>query len=156
MDPGVRTHGMKASPPGYLCPNINAFWWVAVEMWTFEKLAYKTLSQCEGNADANNLGDYNSSPCICTGELTKWPVRPAKTQISLGICPVWSVYAVRMKKHWALNYLLSAQWRFWSNWADPRLIWVFAGRTSDCWFCRAAAQIPLDSWLHTEKPADPD
>ena len=44
---------------------------------------------------------------------TKWHVRPAKTQISLGIHPVWSVFAVCMKKHWALNcmYLLSAQWR---------------------------------------------
>ena len=36
-------------------------------------------------------------------KLTKWHVRPAKTQISLGIRPVWSVFA--------------------------RLIWVFAGRT---------------------------
>ena len=36
---------------------------------TFEKLAYKTLSQCDGNADADvdaeadDRGDYNSSPC---------------------------------------------------------------------------------------------
>ena len=35
-------------------------------------------------------------------------------------CPVWSVFAVRMKKHWALNYLLSAQWRLWSDWADAQ------------------------------------
>ena len=28
----------------------------------------------------------------------KVSVRPAKTQISLGIRPVWSVFAVRMKK----------------------------------------------------------
>ena len=28
-------------------------------------------------------------------KLTKWHVRPAKTQISLGIHPVWSVFAVR-------------------------------------------------------------
>ena len=61
---------------------------------------------------------------------TKWHVRPAKTQISLGICPVWS------------QSLLSA-WRklgslatHWANSKDsdqtglmPRLIWVFAGRT---------------------------
>ena len=40
---------------------------------------------------------------------------PSKTQISLGIHPVWSVFADRMKKHWALNYLLSAQWRLWSD-----------------------------------------
>ena len=51
---------------------------------------------------------------------TKWPVRPAKTQISLGICPVWSVFAVRMKKAWVLSYLLSAQRRLWSVWLDAQ------------------------------------
>ena len=35
-------------------------------------------------------------------------VRPAKTQISLGIRPVWSVFAVRVTKAWVLSYLLSA------------------------------------------------
>ena len=60
---------------------------------------------------------------------TKWPVRPAKTQISLSIHPVWSVFAVRIKKHWALNYL----WAY-SEVSDqtrqmPRLTRVFAGRT---------------------------
>ena len=34
-------------------------------------------------------------------------VRPAKTQISLGIHPVWSVFTVRMKKAWILSYPLS-------------------------------------------------
>ena len=58
---------------------------------------------------------------------TKWPVCPAKTQINLGIRPVW----------W--ESLLSA-WRniwplttYWAHSEDsnqmPRLIWVFAGRT---------------------------
>ena len=80
---------------------------------------------------------------------TKWPVRPAKTQTSLGIRPVWSesslsawrklrslatywahsdghppnlirVFAVRMKKAWPLSYLLSAQRRLWSDWADAQ------------------------------------
>ena len=40
---------------------------------------------------------------------TKWHVCPAKTQISLGIRPVWSVFAYRMKKPWDLSYPLSAQ-----------------------------------------------
>ena len=61
---------------------------------------------------------------------TKWSVRPAKTQISLGIHPVWSEFS------------LSTQWvakdpRFLhtdSKDSDqtgrmPRLIWVFAGCT---------------------------
>ena len=46
----------------------------------------------------------------------------AKTEISLGICPVWSVFAVRMKKAWVLSYPLSAQWRLWSDWADRRVL----------------------------------
>ena len=61
---------------------------------------------------------------------TKWHVRPAKTQISLGIRLVWSESS------------LSAWRRLWSlatNWTHsedsdqtgwmPRLIWVFAGGT---------------------------
>ena len=47
-------------------------------------------------------------------------VRPAKTQISLGIRPVWSVFAVRMKKAWILSYPLSAHRRLWSDWADAQ------------------------------------
>ena len=39
------------------------------------------------------------------------------------------VFAVRMKKAWVLSYPLSAQRRLWSDWAEARLIWVFAGPT---------------------------
>ena len=42
-------------------------------------------------------------------------VRPVKTQISLCIRPIWSVFAVRMKKHWVLNFPLSAHQRLWSE-----------------------------------------
>ena len=42
---------------------------------------------------------------------TKWHVR---------IHPVWSVFAVRMKKSWVLRYPLSAQRRLWSDWADAQ------------------------------------
>ena len=79
---------------------------------------------------------------------TKWHVHPARTQISLGIHPVWSVFAVRMKKALVLSYPLSAQRRLWSDWedaqADLRLCWV---HVSVCWFCHEAA--------HTsERPGD--
>ena len=39
---------------------------------------------------------------------TKWHVRYAKTQISQGIRPVWSVSAIRMKKAWVLSDPLNA------------------------------------------------
>ena len=42
-------------------------------------------------------------------------VRPAKTQISLGILPVWSVFAFRMMKHWVLSDSLRAQLLGWSD-----------------------------------------
>ena len=42
---------------------------------------------------------------------TQWSVRPGKTQISLGIRPVRSVFAVRPKQQLVLNYPLSAQQR---------------------------------------------
>ena len=52
------------------------------------------------------------------------------------------VFAVRMKKHWALTYPLSAQWRLWSDWmdaqADLSLHWA---HMSFCCFCRAAAHV---------------
>ena len=67
---------------------------------------------------------------------TKWPVRPAKTQISLGICPVWSVFAVRMKKLWMLSYH-KAHSKDWSDCpdaeADLSLCWAYM---TFCWFCR--------------------
>ena len=61
---------------------------------------------------------------------TKWHVRPAKTQISLGICPVWSESLLSawrklgsLATHWAHSEDSDQTGRM------PRLIWVFAGRT---------------------------
>ena len=52
------------------------------------------------------------------------------------------VFAVRMKKAWVLSYLLSAQRRLWSDWAnaqaDPSLRWA---QMPFCWFCLALAHI---------------
>ena len=73
---------------------------------------------------------------------TKWPVHPAETQISLGICPVWSVFAVRMKKHWVFNNPLSASEDSWADWANARadLSLRWAHRPFS-WFCHASAHL---------------
>ena len=52
-------------------------------------------------------------------------VRPAKTQISLGIRPVWSESL--LSAWWKLSYPLSAQRRLWSDWADAQ------ADLSPCW-----------------------
>ena len=81
-------------------------------------------------------------------KTNKMTVRPTKTQISQGICPVWSVFTVRMKKAWVLSYPLSSQWRLWSDWADAQadLSLCWAHRWS-CWFCLEAAQMSLHYYL---------
>ena len=83
---------------------------------------------------------------------TKCPVRPAKTQISLGIRPDWSFFTVRVKKAWVLSYPLNAQRRLWSIWADAQadlsLHWA---HRSFFWFCHAAAQIILTLLILNEK-----
>ena len=75
-------------------------------------------------------------------EPTKWPVRPAKTQISLGICSVWSepsLFAWRRFGSLA-THKAHREDSDQIGWM-PRLNWVFAGRTLFCWFCHAAAQM---------------
>ena len=63
-------------------------------------------------------------------KTSKVSVRPAKTQISLGIRmpSLIRVFAVRMKKSWVISYTLSAQRRLWSDWAiaqtDLSLRWT--------------------------------
>ena len=59
------------------------------------------------------------------------------------------VFTVCMKKAWILNYLLNAQWRLWSDWAnaqaDLSLRWV---HRSFCWFCHdETAQLLNASFL---------
>ena len=71
---------------------------------------------------------------------TKWPVRPAKTQITLGI------FAVLLKKHCSLNYLLRAQWRLirlggCPGWSESSLAGVHVPFS---WFCHEATLILSD------------
>ena len=60
---------------------------------------------------------------------TKWPVRPAKTRISLGIHQVWSEST--LKKAWILSYMypLSVQRILWSDWADTQTDLYSLGRS---------------------------
>ena len=55
-------------------------------------------------------------------------VRPAKTQISLCIHPVWSESSLSAwRKLGVLSYPLSAQRRLWSDWADYYLLVLSRG-----------------------------
>ena len=66
-------------------------------------------------------------------------------QISLGIRPVWSVFAVHVKKPWVLSYPLSAQRRLWSDWVDAQAVLSLRwAHTHFVGFCHVAAHISPD------------
>ena len=51
---------------------------------------------------------------------TKWHVRPAKTRISLGIHPIWSVFAVRSMFSYGSKLSSCGQRILW-GWSEPSL-----------------------------------
>ena len=78
-------------------------------------------------------------------------MRPAKTQISLGIRPVWSESSLSV---WRKLGPLAAHWAHsedsdQTGWV-PRLIWVFAGRTATLVLSRGGSNNPWKSILRDE------
>ena len=82
----------------------------------------------------SEVSDFNSTGCTYLSRLmtkpTNWHVRPAKTQISLGIRPIWSESSLCTP--WiAKDQIFLRAVREDSDQTGwmPRLIWVFAGHT---------------------------
>ena len=78
--------------------------------------------RCQCTTSRSNMSRNVTKP-------TKWHVRPAKTQISLGIRPIWSESSLSAWRKLGSLAIHSAH----SEDSDqtgrmPRLIWVFAGR----------------------------
>ena len=65
----------------------------------------------------SNVPHYIGNLSHLMTKPTKWSVCPVKTHISLGICPVWSVFAVCSLGSWGPNISLFGQQRHWSDWA---------------------------------------
>ena len=61
MNPGVYSLGISEDPPRYLSSKFDAS--VRSDCWDIS--IWKTLTQCDwnGNANADDRDDYNSSPC---------------------------------------------------------------------------------------------
>ena len=53
-------------------------------------------------------------------ECTVWHVRPTKTQNSMRISRVWSVFVVRKRTLCSFGYPKCAQWRFWPDCANAQ------------------------------------
>ena len=92
MNPGVYSLGISEDPPRYLSSKFDAS--VRSDCWDIS--IWKTLTQCDGNGNANanvdDRGDYNSSPC------TSYRRAKNKTQ-----------------NHWSMKY--RSQWPRYSKWS---------------------------------------
>ena len=77
---------------------------------------------------------------------TKWHVRPAKTQISLGIRSDWSESSLSAYRNYGSLAIHRAHNEDFdqTGWM-PRLIWVFGGRTSN--FVRLVMQRIKSIWV---------
>ena len=60
---------------------------------------------------------------------TKWHVCPTKTQVSLGVCPVWSESSLSAWRKLGSSATIKRTAKTDQTGQMPRLIWVFAGRT---------------------------
>ena len=92
--------------------------------WMFLKTIFIFRKRCLHFLNEANIKKIR----MCTTKPTKWLVRLAKTQISMGIRPILSESSPCA--HWVAKdqrFLQCAQRRLWSDW--PSLIGVFAGHT---------------------------
>ena len=73
MNPGVYSLGISEDPPRYLSSKFDAS--VRSDCWDIS--IWKTLTQCDGNANANvdDRGDYNSSPCTLYRRAKNWQIK---------------------------------------------------------------------------------
>ena len=104
------------------------FWWLSIYYAVLTKVSSDTyifLIQ-RFYFSYTYWNDHNLSRLIT--KPTKWPVRPAKTWISLGIRPVWSVFAVRSLVAKDPRFLHTDSEDSDRTWQKPRLIWVFTER----------------------------
>ena len=83
-------------------------------------------TELEIKITCNSFQSIQNSLSRLMTKPTKWDMRPAKTQISLGICPVWSHLA---------------HCEDWSDWVNAQSDQSSPGAQSFCWFCNEAAHI---------------
>ena len=94
----------------------------------------------------NNCRNWFWPPHDKTNKMT---VRPAKTRISLGICPVWSESSLSAwRKLWSLATHLVHREDPGQTGRMPWLIWVFAGHTLILLVlsCHGSFCLPHISW----------
>ena len=113
--------------------------WTGKQGRSWTDCSFKSKNSVNPNQTAVWFWPVTELPHNKTNKMT---YAPSKTQISLGICPVWSVSSL---SEWRNSGSLATHWghcKDWSDWADAQadlsLHWA---HISFCWFCHKAAQL---------------
>ena len=112
----------------------SRMFWSSTRRWTRRGRGGRRIKQLYRALDTTSM-------CKPTPpKATQWSMRPAKTQISLGVRPVWSESSLSA---WRKLGFLATHWAHsedWSDWADAQanlsLRWAHMPL---CWFCHAFA-----------------
>ena len=149
MDPGIRSHGMKADPPGYLQSKYECFlmsgWWDILHSSCFNVKLCEVIPRTGQNY---KWKDENYTPlCINAGSI-KMTV-PSEYSDQPGHPPsLIRVFTMHSMSSWGPN-ISSCGWRrLWSVWAnvqaDPSLRWA---HMPFWWFCHEVAQMMIQEIL---------
>ena len=126
-----------------ICENLLKDWELHLKLITVKEIWKLMLL---GTAVKANQSRKYKPPHDKTNKMACAPSEDSDQpgQINLGICPVWSVFAVCMKKAWSL-VTHCAHSKDWSDWMDAKadlsLHWV---HMQFCWFCHDAAH--YENW----------
>ena len=110
--------------------------WQHMHVWRMSVGRMKSVIISWAGSNFFQILHYHHNCLLCTKlscfmtKLTKRHVRPAKTQISLGIHPVWSESSLCTQ--WVAkdpSFLHADSKNSDETGRMPRLIWIFAGRT---------------------------
>ena len=103
------------------------------EKWFFLSIFFSVAAACLQNLSCCMVTSHHCKHEPSHDETNKMSVRPAKTQISLGICPVWSessLCAQWVAKDPSFLHADSEDWSDWANaqadlslrWAHPHFV----------------------------------
>ena len=117
MNPGVYSLGISEDPPRYLSSKFYAS--VRSDCWDIS--IWKTLTQCDGNgnwnanANVDDQGDYNSSPCTsyrrAKNARVVFLVHDTSSQCDAGTGKVSWIYFIRFRSYGpdTVNYMELSQ-----------------------------------------------
>ena len=124
-NPGVYSLGISEDPPRYLSSKFDAS--VRSDCWDIS--IWKTLTQCDGNRNANanvdDRGDYNSSPCTSYRRAKNACIALSNTYTMISTCAHKSNWKIDNLPYEYMPSLTTVVKKVGKSVAEEEEIWAF-------------------------------